>query len=404
LAATFSQTLRAFSADRSRRTIVTTFTALVLLGAWGVWFFRAKVAVYETSEVARLEVDRAAHTIDAPVSGQIVATRLTIGAVVHEGEIVLELDSEVERGRLREEEARLAAIGPEIEALERALSAQEQSVGLDRGATGIALDEARARKQEADVVATLAQDEAARARMLHDRGEISDLELLQKRAEADRRRAGTDALTLDVARQNGDQKTREIQTRVRIEDVRRDIASAKGRSGTSVATIAFLRHEIERRTVRASVGGRVGDVADLRPGAYVREGDKLGAIVPPGDIQVVAEFLPAAAGRIRPGQTGRVRLEGYPWLEYGTLPANVTRVGSELRAGRMRVELSIPPNGSSAIPLQHGLPGSVEIEVEQVTPESLVLRAAGKVLAQRTTPSPAPPATVLSLDRHEGRP
>jgi multidrug resistance efflux pump len=404
LAATFSQTLRALDADRSRRSVATTLAVLVLLGAWCAWFFRAKVAVYETSEVARLEVDRAAHPIDAPVSGKIVATRLVIGAMVAEGDVVLEIDSEVERGRLEEESARLAAIGPEIEALERALVAQEQSVVLDRGATGIALDEARAREEEANLAAKLAQEEAARAGKLHDGGAISDLELIRKRADAERQRAGTQALTLDVARQHGDQKTRESQARARVEDLRRDVANLKGRATTSAATITVLRHDIDRRTVRASVSGHVGDVADVRPGAYVREGDKLGAIVPAGDLKVVAEFLPAAAaGRIRSGQTARVRLEGYPWIEYGTLPANVTRVGSELRAGRIRVELSVPPSGSTTIPMEHGLPGSAEIEVERVTPATLVLRAAGKALAQRTTPPPAPPAAI-SLDRSEARP
>ncbi len=407
MAATFSQTLRALGAERSRRSLVTTGAALVLLGAWCAWFFRATVAVYETSEVARLEVDRAAHSIDAPVSGRILTTRLAIGTVVAEGDVVLELDSEVERRRLDEETVRLAAIAPEIEALERALVAQDQSVLFDRGATDVALDQARARQLEADLAAKLAQEEAVRAGRLFDGGAISDLELIRKRADAERQRAGTDALMLDVKRQSGDQKTRESQARARAEDLRRDIATLRGKAATSTATVAVLRHEIDRRTVRAAVGGRVGDAADVRPGAYVREGDKLGAIVPTGELKVVAEFLPAAAaGRIRPGQMGRVRLEGYPWLEYGTLGAQVTRVGSELRAGHVRVELSIPPGTPTTIPLEHGLPGSAEVEVERVTPATLVLRAAGKYLAQRTTASApaAAPTGGAAADRREAKP
>jgi membrane fusion protein (multidrug efflux system) len=142
----------------------------------------------------------------------------------------------------------------------------------------------------------------------------------------------------------------------------------------------------------------------------VHEGDKLGAIVPGGELKVVAEFLPAAAaGRIRPGQTGRIRLEGYPWIEYGTLHAQVTRVGSELRAGRVRVELAIPAGTPTTIPIEHGLPGSAEVEVERVAPATLVLRAVGKALAERTTPpvtspSPSPTPGAVSGDRREARP
>jgi membrane fusion protein (multidrug efflux system) len=403
VAATFSQTLRSLARERSRSAL-TTSAALVVLAAWCTWFVRANVGVYETSEAARLEVDRAVYSIDAPVSGRIVAVHLAIDSTVAEGDVIAELDSEVERRRLEEETVRLASIAPEIDALERALTAQGEAIVSDRGATGFALDEARARRQEADLSAKLAQDEAARAGTLFDGGAISSLELLRKRADAERQRAGTEAFTLDVERQRGDQKTRESQARARSEDLRREIAILRGKAATSTATIAMLRHEIDRRTVHAAVAGRIGDVADIRPGAYVREGDKLGAIVPPGDLKIVAEYLPAAAaGRIRAGQTARIRLDGYSWIEHGTLNARVTRVGSERRAGRVRVELSLLGAAPATIPLQHGLPGSAEVEVERVSPATLVLRAAGRYLAQRPA-APAESAPTLAADRGETKP
>jgi membrane fusion protein (multidrug efflux system) len=40
------------------------------------------------------------------------------------------------------------------------------------------------------------------------------------------------------------------------------------------------------------------------------------------------------------------------------------------------------------VPLRHGMPGTVEVEVERVTPAALVLRLAGQVIAtaRRTDP------------------
>ena len=35
----------------------------------------------------------------------------------------------------------------------------------------------------------------------------------------------------------------------------------------------------------------------------------------------------AALGRVRPGQSARMRLSGFPWTQWGTVPATVTRVG-----------------------------------------------------------------------------
>jgi membrane fusion protein (multidrug efflux system) len=45
------------------------------------------------------------------------------------------------------------------------------------------------------------------------------------------------------------------------------------------------------------------------------------------------------------------------------------------------VELALDSRSDSRIPLQHGLPGSVEVEIETLSPANLVLRTAGSLLA-----------------------
>jgi membrane fusion protein (multidrug efflux system) len=130
------------------------------------------------------------------------------------------------------------------------------------------------------------------------------------------------------------------------------------------------------------VSGRIVEAQVLRPGEYVRDGEVLGAVIPSGALRIVAEFAPEAAlGRIRPGRSAKLRLDGFPWAEYGTVPAIVTAVAGEIRSGRVRVELRIGVTKGSKIPLQHGLPGSVEVEVERVTPAALAFRAAGQLIS-----------------------
>jgi membrane fusion protein (multidrug efflux system) len=123
--------------------------------------------------------------------------------------------------------------------------------------------------------------------------------------------------------------------------------------------------------------------------------------MPTGKLRVVAEFAPEAAfGRIRPGQPARMRLDGFPWLQFGTISATVDSVAGETRAGRVRVELEVLADPTSAIPLQHGLPGTVEIEVERVLPAKLALRIAGKI-ATSALPSAKPDATSPEVSRSE---
>jgi membrane fusion protein, adhesin transport system len=101
-------------------------------------------------------------------------------------------------------------------------------------------------------------------------------------------------------------------------------------------------------------------------------------VVPDGEFVVVADFEPSAAlGRVRPGQKAQMRLDGFPWAQYGTLGATVTRVGGEIRDNLVRVEFRPQAPVPKDIVLQHGLPGAIEVTLEQVAPAVLLLRSAG---------------------------
>ena len=90
-------------------------------------------------------------------------------------------------------------------------------------------------------------------------------------------------------------------------------------------------------------------MAELDP--LVVAGEKLGSIVPPGERRAVTQFPVAAVGRLRPGQPARLRLEGFPWTQYGMVGARVAEVGNEPTAGLIRVELLLGPD-QTAITVQ----------------------------------------------------
>jgi membrane fusion protein (multidrug efflux system) len=232
-------------------------------------------------------------------------------------------------------------------------------------------------------VADQADEEAELFARLQARGLPAQIDLLRAKAEAQTRRAAVDTLRLAVSRLESDHRTQESDRNARFEGLRREGTRLAGDMTTAAGTVERLAHELERGRIRAPMAGRLGEVAELRIGSVVREGDRLAAVVPRGDLQVVADFLPPSAlGRIRLGQPARLRLEGFPWMQYGTLAVTVSRVASEVRNSRVRVELSVDPDEAPPIPLQHGLPGAVEVQVERLAPVTLVLRTAGKLLAQ----------------------
>ena len=74
MATPFSRSGASLDNDGFGRSLLSATIAVALLGAWLAWFFLARVDRYEVTERARLEVDRAAHMIQAPIAGRVNVT------------------------------------------------------------------------------------------------------------------------------------------------------------------------------------------------------------------------------------------------------------------------------------------------------------------------------------------
>jgi membrane fusion protein (multidrug efflux system) len=347
-----------------------------------VWFFLARVSVYAVTNKAELEVDRAAHSVQSAVSGRVVATHLVLDQEVKAGDVLVELDSGAQHFQLTEEKTQLAGANPQIHSREEEIASEEQALEQDQKSAKDALEEARAHYREAEAAAQFAQAESERLRKMYNAGVVAELDLNRSVADSQQRRAAADSLRYGVVRLEGEQLTRTNERKAHIEQLTSELNKLRSDKATAGVTIQRLEEEVDRRWIRAPVDGKLGEVAPLRIGMVVHEGEKLAAVVPAGKLRVVANFdPPAALGRIRPGQRARLRLEGFPWAQYGSVAATITNVASEIRDGSIRVELALDAHSDSRIPLQHGLPGSVEVEIETLSPANLVLRTAGSLLA-----------------------
>lgn len=379
-AATFSRTTRALQADGARGAWWVWGLAALGLAAWGGWFVFAGVGVVEVSRQARLEVARAPHAVAAQQAGALVRSTLVIGQRVQAGDVLAELDTTGARLQLAEEAARAATVGPRLASLQAELAAQADALAADQQAAQAALQAAQARVAEARAAADFAGEQARRVAADARAGGGAEVDALRAAAEARRLAAQHDALVADARRLALDAETRQRQGRVQAQALRRAQAALDGELQASRAVQARLAQQVERFVVRAPVAGTVAEVQALAPGAWVGEGQKLATVVPEGELVVVAEFDPASAlGRLRPGQRATLRLDGFPWAQYGSVPAQVQRVAGELRGSTLRVELR--PEPGARVPLQHGLPGRVEVDVERTSPFALLLRAAGRPLA-----------------------
>jgi len=393
MATPFSRTFRALKADSFRGSLLALVCVMLLLGGWVGWFFLARIARYEVTDTARVEVDQETHPVQSPVLARIVSSNLVLGSEVKAGDVLVELDANAEKLQVAEQRTQLGALESQVASLKTQVAQLEQAQVREQQTAQVAIEQAGAKYREADALARSADHEAHRLEKLAAEGLVPRRDYDIGKMEAERLRDAADSLKLEPDRIQRDLRTRESDRRAQLENLQSQIRKLEGDRTTVAASVERLSYEVERRLIRAPISGHVGEIAaTLRTGAVVNEGDRLCAILPPGRLRAIAEFAPPAAfGRIRPGQPARLRLEGFPWAQYGSIAATVSTVASEIRDNRVRVELNIAGSPAFAVPLQHGLPGAVEVEVERVSPAALTLRTAGQLITRpRSVFAPTP--------------
>jgi multidrug resistance efflux pump len=294
------------------------------------------------------------------------------------------LESRSEQLTLEQERVHRVSLTPQLAALRSEIESDEQGNAAEQAAATVAVGGAEAQRRQAEAQAALAEEESARANRLRGEGLISEAEARRANADAQSKRAAVESMKASVARLEPELQIRRRDRDAAAAETRGDIARLESEAAASAANARRLEFEIEKRRIRAPVTGRLSECAILRPGAYITAGQQLGIIVPGSKLQVVAEFpAQAALGKIQPGQNAIVKLDGFPWAQFGTLSARVARVAGEIRDGKVRVELAVKPPDRSRIQLTHGLPGSVEVEVERISPAVLLLRSAGRAVGAR---------------------
>lgn len=380
MSARFPRTHRALASDGPLGSVVSLVLAATLLGAWLGWSVLARVSLYEVSAAARVETGHSTHVIQIPVEGRLTSSTMVLGRRVQAGEELARIDAGDSERQHLEQQRRLAALAAEQAAVRNELASIERTKEDEQLSSTAAIAVAQSRVREAQAPAGVADQDAARARQLLAAGLVAASDADRAQAVALQHREALDGLQLTITQLHREQRVRERERDVHIARLRAESTRLDGLIAVTRATIDRLQFDIDRYVVRAPIAGSLADITILKPGAVVKTGDRLAAILPDtGALLVVAEFAPASAiGRIRAGQPARLRLHGFPWTQYGSVSATVERVASEIRDGTVRVELRVRET-ASAIPLQHGLPGSIEIEVEQISPVALALRLAGRL-------------------------
>ncbi len=380
----FARTFDRLLSDRGGLTRALMAAGLLVLGGWCFWAAQARLTLCEVSSEARVELDAATYPVQSPLLGRVVEANLRVGQAVQRGDVLVEIDAAPEQLQMRQENVRAQGLETEVARLRSQVAAEESARAEERRTAQLNLEEADGRVREAEAAAKYAEAELSREQKMQQAGLVPPRDLERIDAEARRLRAALEATETAARRLPQEQATRDRERDVRIQRLYSEIAALEEQRNTVNAGVQGLQYEVERRQIRAPIGGRIGECMILRPGSVVEEAESLASIVPSGELRVVGQFpAEAALGRIQPGQAATLRLDGYPWAEFGSVSATVARVAQEIRDGKVRVELAINPGSSFRGRLEHGMPGTIEVAVERVTPLTLVLRTTGQWMTRR---------------------
>lgn len=381
----FDQTTRALQAGGRRWLALGALIGVAVLTAWIAWFATARVAVFVPGAPARVELDRPGQPIQVEVGGRLVESHIALDRAVSAGDLLLKLDDRETRLARAEEQARLAGLrarrATRHAEFEARAGAHDPAAAVDSAAVA----EARARLEAARAAHAQARGEARRARELADRAVAPTADADRLQAAARQARATVRELEQQVARLDAQRDRGAAERDASQAALSTELAALDAEIAGSTARLERLDAQLAAHAVRAPTSGRIAEIDPQGIGAVLQPGARLGTIVGDGGLRIVARLPVARAlGRVKPGQRARLRVDGFPWTRYGVVAARVTGVAAEARDGALRIELaplSADEDGYEPhdVPLQHGLTGQIEIEVEQITPLQMLLAALGRL-------------------------
>lgn len=294
--------------------------------------------------------DRGLVTVLAPVAGVVDGVEAEEGGPVVAGHVLVRLAAPAASDLAGDA---LAAADAALD--ERLRAARDQHAAQD-ALLGVRLASVRAQRRQLDEErARLAAEHEARAgqralsarslarlESLLERRYVSELQVAQQAAELRAFDAGLRALE----RQQATLARQALELDQLAQEVPGERLRLQAQARRELAALAQERRDLHARhaaRVLAPVRGRVAH-RFVEPGAHVRAGEPLLALVPEGSqLQAHLQVPGSAIGRIAVGDPVRLRLSAFPYQAFGHHAGTVRRIGRSavLREGAAEPEYRV---------------------------------------------------------------
>jgi hemolysin D len=321
--------------------------SVALLGLWAVTAPLAETIAVE----GKLEPRNSTKRVDAPVPGVVEAVLVKEGEAVRKGDPLVRFDLREPRSRLQaaesirqrllnENQIAAATLGDgaataSLTANQRLqLSSQAEEFASRR--EGARQELRKAEERLAGERASLATYEniANRIAGLVAQGAASEVQLLEARQNVQKSPSAIAQEQREIARLQSSLvntgATTNVELRRKVEENLRQIAQLD-------SDIRQARQQIQFGLLTAPADGTVFDI-EVSPGSVVAQGTGTGTNstgkslmkVVPNDALQARVYLPnQAIGFVQPGQPAELQIQAFDASDFGTVPAQVERIGSD---------------------------------------------------------------------------
>jgi HlyD family secretion protein len=300
----------------------------------------------------RLEPQGKTLKLDAPVAGTVAAVKVKEGQTVKAGQILLELESELNRTELQQAQARLEGHQNRAGQLEQvknqlaiAIRTQQLQSQAQASEQLAQLSQIRQRINSSQKVSAIEQERLAvtqndvrRHQSLWQAGVVPKIKLeevesvaferqrLLEQAQSDSQQAQTE-LKKQQSAYNGVIRSGELavlESQRQLKELQSQVSSIRSEITQTQKLIQSLQFQLQQRVLRAPMDGTIFQLSIDNAGTVLQPGQAITQVAPLGAPLVFRAQMPSQeSGFLRLGMPVKLKFDAYPFQDYGVMPGRL---------------------------------------------------------------------------------
>ncbi len=357
---------------------------LIVICTGGVVTWAAIFEIDEAvSAAGKLEPTAAVRGVQSPVGGVVKEIFVEEGAQIEANQILVVLDTrgseadltstrairdalyqenQIYRAQLSGDSSQFGNLNPDKQALLLASQAEYNSrmsvLDLEIQQLSEQLQKAQTEVENVETLLNIDQEVLESVRPLYEEGGLPRIQLLRQQQQVDQRQATIDGLEADQRQIQAAIQQAQYQQQLAKDLSRKEILGFIADNEKAIATIEreLAQAQVSRQyeEIQAPVAGTIFDLQTGSPGVVINPSQTIMKIVPPGDLVAQVFVTNQEIGFIQQGQPVDVRIDSFPYREFGDIKGEVIHIGSD----------ALPPEG---IHPYYRFPVKIELDSQDLT-------------------------------------